>query len=187
MLEQKLSKAEQKAAEAREKYAAMTISEILAGIITRMLIFMMITLVAVILLYLSPISERLLSTVLLFFVLVEMEIEYGLWFFTYRLGRKTEGPMIDLQAFSTLTKEGWRRAEIVLDLTTPIFKWLEETRERIWPDWRNKKSEEIKPVTAADLVKGLEAIAVSIDDLNKRMAKMETKEVKWGTKGLDKD
>jgi hypothetical protein len=202
-LQKTLSKAEQNAAAARAKYASMTISEILAGIITRLLILMMVTLIVVILMFVSPISDRLLTVVLLFFVLAEMEVEYALWFFTYRLGRKTEAPLMDLEEFSVITKEGWRRAEIFLDLTTPFFKWLEEVRERLFPDWRKPKetatpNAPVQPITGQDIVEGLKALAQGIETLNQRVGKLEDfdkdshmrgnteqpKRVQWGTEGL---
>jgi len=192
---------EARAQTAREKYGAMTITQILDRIIIWTIIGYIVIAVLCFLMYYSPIDDRLLTTILLIFVGAEMLTEYALWAFTYQGMRKTEAPLQDLQKFSTLTKEGWRRAEIVLDITTPFFKWLEGVRERIWPDWRDEKNksedikalEKVSPIGVADLVGGMTSLAHGIETLNARMARMEREgvteggKVKWGTDKLEKD
>jgi len=195
-LTERLASAEAKAEVARQKYAAMTISEILSGIVIRLLVAFIATILVCIYIYWSPLPDRLLSTILLVFVLMEMEVEYGLWFFTYRLGRKTEAPLQDLQKFSTLTKEGWRRAEVILDLTTPFFKWLEGLRERVWPDWRKEKAEAsqpaaqpVQPITSQDVLDAMRRIAEALEALDLRIQALEKDrseehKVRWGTENL---
>ncbi len=153
----------------------MTVSEILAGIVVRLLILFIITLLVCIFLYFSPISDRLLAVVLLVFVLWEMEVEYGLWFFTYRLGRKTEGPMIRLQKFADITGEGWRRAEIILKLTTPFFNWLESIQKRAWPDWKKgpEPAQPAQPTAEDAIVEALRVLNENLEKLDKRLSELE--------------
>lgn len=184
---------------ARQKYGARTISEILSRIIVYTLIGYIAIFVVVLLMFFSPLDDRVLACILLAFVLVEMLTEYALWAFSYQGMRRTEAPLADLQKFSTITKEGWRRAELVMDITTPFFSWLEGVRERMFPDWRNKddaKLEKMEPVTAKDIVDGLAHLAQSIETMNgglkamdSRVKVMEGKDpgVRWGSDKLSKD
>lgn len=178
---------EQRAELARKKYGAMTINEILSRILIFTVIGYLAIVIICILMYFSPIDDRLLMTTLLVFVLVEMLTEYALWAFTYEGMRKMEAPLADLQKFSTITKEGWRRAEVVMDLTTPFFKWLEDIRERIWPDWRESK-ETPPPVDKTAQIM-LSEITEKLKELERKIIETqsqvrETNRVRWGTEHL---
>lgn len=194
---------EARADAARKKYGEKTITEILDRIIIWTLIGYMAIVFCVLLMFFSPIDDRVLTSVLLVFVLVEMLTEYALWMFTYQGMRRTEAPLADLQKFSSLTKEGWRRAELLMDLTTPVFAGLEGLRERLFPDWRNRKDEKeavkqmegMEPITAKDILQGLEHVTQSINSMNRRLVSVENshmrekpntpRSARWGTEHLD--
>ena len=121
----------------------MTINLILSRIIVRLLIAFMLTVGICLWLYFTPsVTDRQLSTALLIIVLWEWETEFALWAFTYQGMRKTEAPLADLQKFSTLTKEGWRRAEMVMDITSPVFAWLEDVWRRMGFGWKAENGQE---------------------------------------------
>ena len=176
-----LSEAEKRGALAAKKYGAMTYSEILSRIIIWLLIGYIVIIFTCIGLYLSPVPDRMLSAVLLVFVLVEMATEYALWMFTYQGMKKTEGPLSDLQQFSTITKEGWKRAEQVLDWTAPFFAWADGLVKRSGLDWRNKNpTEEHKvevevvslPPTAKELTEVVETFTRAMQELTAKLDKI---------------
>jgi len=176
-----ITEAEKRADEARKKYGAMTISEILSRIIIKLLISFFIIIFACVYLFFSPVSDRMLAAVLLVFVLAEMVTEYALWAFTYQGMRKTEAPLADLQQFSVITKEGWRRAEMVLDWTAPFFKWADDLFKRSGMDWRNKKDvpkdEEpvvvSKPTPSVDYLQVISEFTRAMHDMTEKIAKLE--------------
>jgi hypothetical protein len=160
----------------RKKYGAMTINEILNRIVISTLIGYIVIALVVTLMYFSPIDERLLTSILLVFVLAEMLTEYALWAFTYQGMRKTEGPLADLQKFSSLTKEGWSRAELVMKVTTPFFKWIDDTAKRMGFGWSAQNDSSVaheKPGLPAPPDPQIKDLIVAIRDLT---AKLEEKD-----------
>lgn len=176
-----IENAEKRAEAAREKYGKQTLGEILSRIIIYTLIGYMVIVFVVILMYFSPIDDRLLTSILLIFVLVEMLTEYALWMFTYQGMRKTEAPLQDLQQFSTITKEGWRRAEMFLDWTAPFFAWFDSMFKRSGLDWREKSS--TPPVIPTNVPQvapppyvedAMKSMLKTLRDMDARMKSMES-------------
>lgn len=177
-----ISEAEKRGAVAAKKYGAMTYSEILSRIIIWLLIGYIVIIFTCIGLYLSPVPDRMLSAVLLVFVLVEMATEYALWMFTYQGMKKTEGPLADLQQFSAITKEGWRRAEQVLDWTSPLFAWIDGLVKRSGLDWRNRAKtpeeehkvevEVVPPPSAKDLMDAIQTFTRAMQDMTVKLDKI---------------
>lgn len=199
-----IEEAEKRGALAAKKYGAMSYSEILSRIIIWLLIGYIVIIFTCIGLYLSPVPDRMLSAVLLVFVLVEMATEYALWMFTYQGMKKTEAPLTDLQQFSTITKEGWRRAEQVLDWTAPFFAWADDLFKRSGLDWRQRGEKKaptqgapqqpLPPPSTSDVIASIQELTRAIEDVGLRVARMEAQRVppsqpavQWGTNHLKKE
>ena len=174
---------EARAEMARRKYGAQTVNEILSRIIIFTLIGYMAIIFVVLAMFFSPIDDRVLTSVLLVLVGMEWLTEFALWAFTYQGMRKTEAPLADLQKFSTLTKEGWRRAEMVMDITSPVFKWIEDTWKRMgfgWKDEQNNQNQTTPPdqatppsVTTEEAVSQL---TDAVKELTVRVVQMQKKQ-----------